>query len=217
MNNPTINLKRALKDIFKRNVPADDFVGYEKLVAFMKERSLQKLEGDIIEIGAFMGGGTAKLAKFARKYGKKVYAVDTFEPVLDKTVSKSGVTQCDVYQAFLEGRSMLEVYQETTRGFDNIITIREDSRKVKFDKEQKFIFGFVDGCHQRAYVNNDFHVIWPNLVSGGALGFHDYKYDDWPGVTQAADELLDKHKNQIREVHEIEGKYGILTALLIKK
>ena len=115
MNNSTINSKRALRDILKHNVPADDFVGYEKLVAFMRERSLQKLEGDIIEIGAFMGGGTIKLAKFARKYGKKVYAVDTFEPALDKTVSKSGVTQCAVYQAFLEGRSMLEVYQEIRR------------------------------------------------------------------------------------------------------
>lgn len=217
MSNPTINFKRALRDIFKRNVPADDFVGYEKLVAFMKELSLHKLQGDIIEIGAFMGGGTVKLAKFAKKYGKEVYAVDTFEPVLDETVSKSGITACAVYQAFLEGRSMLEVYQETTRGFDNIITIREDSKKVKFDKEQKFVFGFVDGCHQRAYVNNDFYVIWPNLVSGGALGFHDYKYDDWPEVTQAVDELIDEHNNEIREVHEIEGKYGILSVLLIKK
>ena len=217
MSNPTINFKRALRDIFKRNVPTDDFVGYEKLVAFMKELSLHKLQGDIIEIGAFMGGGTVKLAKFAKKYGKEVYAVDTFEPILDETVSKSGITACAVYQAFLEGRSMLEVYQETTRGFDNIITIREDSKKVKFDKEQKFVFGFVDGCHQRAYVNNDFYVIWPNLVSGGALGFHDYKYDDWPEVTQAVDELIDKHNNEIREVHEIEGKYGILSVLLIKK
>jgi len=183
----------------------------------MKERALQKLEGDIIEIGAFMGGGTIKLAKFARKYGKKVYAIDTFEPGLDKTISKSGPTACDVYEAFLQGRSMLEVYQETTRGFDNIITIKEDSRKVKFNKEQKFIFGFVDGCHQQDYVNNDFYIIWPNLVSGGILGLHDYKYDDWPEVTQAIDNLMDKHKNEISEVHEIEGKYSILSALLVKK
>ncbi|TRZ95850.1 MAG: hypothetical protein D4R82_01625, partial [Dehalococcoidia bacterium] len=108
-------------------------------------------------------------------------------------------------------------YQETTRGFDNIITIKEDSRKVKFNEEQKFIFGFVDGCHQQDYVNNDFYIIWPNLVSGGILGLHDYKYDDWPEVTQAIDKLMDKHKNEISEMHEIEGKYSILSVLLIKK
>lgn len=212
-----INFKSLLSNILKPKLHADDFVGYENLIAFMKERSLQKLEGDIIEIGAFMGGGTIKLAKFAKKYGKKVYAIDTFEPDLDKTISKSGPTACDVYEAFLQGHSMLEVYQETTRGFDNIITIKEDSRKVKFNEEQKFIFGFVDGCHQQDYVNNDFYIIWPNLVSGGILGLHDYKYDDWPEVTQAIDKLMDKHKNEISEMHEIEGKYSILSVLLIKK
>lgn len=206
-----------MRGILKAKTKADDFVGYEKLVAFMRKRALQKLEGDIIEIGAFMGGGTIKLAKFAGKYGRKVYVIDTFEPELDKTVSKSGMTACAVYEAFLQGHSMLDVYQKTTQHFDNIVTIREDSLKTRFDKGQKFIFGFVDGCHQWTYVNNDFYVIWPHLVSGGILGFHDYKYDDWPEVTRAVDELIDKHKNEISEVLEIEGKYSILSVLLIKK
>ena len=212
-----LSFRKILRKILARKAPPDDFVGYENLIAFMQERGLHKLEGDIIEIGAFMGGGTIKLAKFAKKYGKKVYVVDIFEPSLDQTVSPGGVTACDVYQAFLGGRSMLEVYQEATRGFDNIITIKEDSMKVRFPEEQRFIFGFVDGCHQRAYVENDFHIIWPNLVSGGALGLHDYKYDDWPEVTQAIDALIDEHKNEISEMHEIVGSYGISSILLIKK
>ncbi|MBC8511522.1 MAG: class I SAM-dependent methyltransferase [Dehalococcoidia bacterium] len=217
MSNPTIKFKRALRDIFKRNVPADDFVGYEKLVAFIKKRSLQRLDGDVIEIGAFMGGGTVKLAEFASKYGKKVYAIDTFEPGLDQTVSKSGITARAVYDAYLEGRSMWEVYEETTSGFDNIITIREDSRKIKFAREQKFIFGFIDGCHQEAFVTNDFYIVWPHLVSGGVLGLHDYKYHDWPEVTQAVDKLIDRHRDEIGEIHEVQGKYDILSVLLVKK
>jgi len=80
---------------------------------------------------------------------------------------------------------MLDVYQETTRGFDNIVTIKGDSKKVRFPEEQKFVFGFVDGCHQAEYVINDFNVIWQHLVSRGVLGLHDYKFDDWPEVTPA--------------------------------
>ncbi|HXZ94691.1 MAG TPA: hypothetical protein VEG28_02115, partial [Dehalococcoidia bacterium] len=89
----------------------DDFVGYEVLIDFMKQRALHKLEGDIIEIGPYIGRGTAKLAKFARRYGKKVYAIDVFDPSLDRTLSKSGIKAGDVYEAFLRGRSMLEAYQ----------------------------------------------------------------------------------------------------------
>jgi hypothetical protein len=195
----------------------DDFVGYEVLIEFMRERALCKLEGDIVEIGAYMGRGTARLAKFARRYGKKIYAIDVFDPGLDKTLSKSGIKAGDVYEAFLQGRSMLAAYQESTRGLDNIITIREDSKKVSFRKEQRFMFGFIDGCHQQAYVENDFHLIWPHLVSGGALGLHDYKFDDWPEVTQAANKLMRAHKREIREAYEIEGKYNILSLLLVKK
>jgi len=195
----------------------DDFVGYEVLIDFIKQRALYELEGDIIEIGAYMGRGTAKLAKFAQRYGKKVYAVDVFDSSLDKTMSKSGIKAGDVYEAFLQGRSMLEAYQESIRGFDNILTIREDSKKLSFPEEQRFIFGFIDGCHQQAYVENDFHVIWPHLVSGGALGFHDYKFDDWPEVTEAADKLVHAHKKEINAAYKIEGKYNILSLLLIKK
>jgi predicted O-methyltransferase YrrM len=195
----------------------DDFVGYEVLIDFMKQRALHKLEGDIIEIGAYMGGGTAKLAKFAQRYGKKIYAIDVFDPGLDKTMSKSGIKAGDVYEAFLQGRSMLQAYQKSTRVFDNIITIREDSQKVSFPQEQRFIFGFIDGCHQQSYVENDFHVIWPHLVRGGVLGFHDYKFDDWPEVTEATNKLMQAHKKEISEAYEIEGKYDILSLLLIKK
>ena len=195
----------------------DDFVGYEVLVDFMKQRTLCKLGGDIVEIGAYMGRGTARLANFAHTYGKKVYAIDVFDPGLDKTLSKSGIKAADVYEAFLKGRSMLAAYRASTRGLDNVVTIREDSRKVSFPEEQKFVFGFIDGCHQQSNVENDFHVIWPHLISGGVLGLHDYKYGDWPEVTKAADKLIHAHRREISEAYEIEGKYNILSLLLVKK
>ena len=211
---PTVN--RVSPGIPLEDDP-DDFVGYELLIDFIKKRALHQLEGDIIEIGAYMGRGTAKLARFARRYGKKVYAIDVFDPGLDKTLSVSGIKAGDVYEAFLQGRSMLAAYQESTRAFDNIVTIREDSRKVSFPAERRFMFGFIDGCHQQEYVENDFYVIWPHLVSGGVLGLHDYRFDDWPEVTKATHKLMRAHKREIGAAYEIEGKYNILSLLLVKK
>ena len=187
----------------------NDFVGYEVLIAFMEKRGLKKLEGDIIEIGAFMGGGTAKLAKFALKYGKKVYAIDIFDPRRDKTPDNNGVKMCDIYQAFLQGRSQLEVYQQATNSFDNIVTINKDSKRVRFTRGQKFIFGFIDGNHQPDYVINDFNLIWRNLVPGGSVGFHDYNFD-LPEVTDAIDGLIYKHRDEISEVHEIKQSHIVI-------
>ena len=195
----------------------EEYVGYENLIRFIEERSLQNLDGDIIEIGAYMGGGTVKLAGFARKYNKKVFAIDTFDPGVDRTVGRGGVSAGEVYQAFLEGPSMIDVYEKATTGLDNIVTIRRDSRCVAFPKEQRFFFGFVDGCHQRSYVENDFMVIWPHLVGGGAIGFHDYRFDDWPEVTAAVDGIVSDHRGEIAETVEIKGRGDVSTLLLVKR
>jgi len=195
----------------------EEYVGYENLIRFIEDRALQHLDGDIIEIGAYMGGGTVKLARFAKKYHKKVFAVDTFDPGVDLTVGRGGVTAGEVYQAFLEGPSMFEVYEKTTHGWDNIVTIRKDSRCLAFPREQKFFFGFVDGCHQKSYVENDFAVIWPQLVSGGAIGFHDYKFDDWPEVTPAVDQIVSDHRGEIVAIEEIRGRGEVATLLLVKR
>ena len=203
------SLLKFLQGIRARKAPANDFVGYEVLLNFIKERCLHKLDGDLIEIGSFMGGGTAKLARFARKNHKLVYAIDIFDPAADETATPDGIRMCDIYQAFLKGRSQLEVYRETVRGLDNVVTIIKDSKEASFPKEQRFIFGFIDGNHRPDYVRNDFSIIWPNLVPGGALGFHDYN-TELPEVTRCIDGLMAEHAGEISETHEIRPEHIIL-------
>jgi hypothetical protein len=41
---------------------ATDFSGYEPLLNYIEANKIYELKGDFLEIGAFMGGGTAKLA-----------------------------------------------------------------------------------------------------------------------------------------------------------
>ena len=195
----------------------EEFVGYENLIAFMERKGLHNLTGDFVEIGAYMGGGTAKLAEYAGKYGKKVYAVDIFQAERDDTMGKGGVKAGDVYQAFLKGRSMLEAYKQNTCTFDNIVTIIGDSRRVTFPSSQIFVFGFIDGCHQASFVESDFRLLWGHMVSGGVVGLHDYKFEDWPEVTVAAGKILSAFQAEIAEAEEIEAGYGILSLMLTKK
>jgi len=189
--------------------PPIDFIGYETLLDFIREKALYRLDGDLIEIGSYVGGGTVKLARFARKYQKKVYAVDIFDPSTDETETPDGARMNVIYEAFLEGRSQSEVYQETTRGFDNIVTIKDDSRNVGFSRAQRFMFGFIDGNHHPEYVRNDFHIVWSHLVPHGVLGFHDY-HSELPEVTEAIDRLMAEHAGEISETHEIKEKHIIL-------
>ena len=196
-------------EILSTENAANDFVGYEALIDFIDNHELFKLEGDFIEIGAFMGGGTVKLAKYAKAHGKQVFAIDVFNPSFDSTQDTTGTKMCDIYEAFLQGRSQKEIYEKTTLNFDNIITIDKDSKDVEFSREQKFILGFIDGNHQPDYVRNDFSTIWNNLVPGGVIAFHDYNFD-LPEVTETINALIEENRDDIKEINEIKDKYIIL-------
>jgi hypothetical protein len=196
------SLRQFLQKLRLREAPAPDFVGYEVLLDFIEEHSLHRLEGDLIEIGSFMGGGTIKLARYARKHGKRVFAVDIFNPAVDDTATPDGTIMRDIYLAFLEGRPQLEVYEQAVRRLDNIVTIKQDSKTVSFPPEQKFVFGFIDGNHHLDYVRNDFLIVWQNLVEGGIVGFHDY-HTELPDVTRCVDEILAEHAGEIDETQEI--------------
>ena len=125
-------LPAILQRILRRPLPALDFVGYEVLVDFIREKSLHRLDGDLVEIGAFMGGGTAKLARFAARYGKRVFAIDIFNAAADTTESRDGTRMSEIYLAYLEGGSQRDAYRNAILGLDNVVTIDEDSSTVSF-------------------------------------------------------------------------------------
>ena len=56
-----------------------DLVGYESLIKVLDKEWVARLPGDFVEIGSFVGGGTRKLANYAMRFGKRVYAIDIFE------------------------------------------------------------------------------------------------------------------------------------------
>lgn len=202
------------------HLTSKDLVGYEKLIDFINEREAFKLDGHIVEIGVLFGGGTAKLAKFAKAHKKNVYAIDVFDPHFDGSQNLEGVkmsTQYRIRRLLVGGfknKSQFEVFKETTRGFDNVIVMKEDSKNVNFSPTEKFMFCFIDGNHTSEYVMNDFYKVWTNLVPGGVIGFHDYN-GDIPDVTKAVDYLIEKHQNEIEEVfHE---NYGSLMLIVKNK
>ncbi len=195
-------LAGILRRLFHRPPAALDFVGYEVLVDFIREKSLHRLDGDLVEIGAFMGGGTAKLARFAAGCGKRVFAIDIFDPTADTTESLGGTRMSEIYLAYLEGGSQRDAYRKAIAGLDNVVTIAEDSSTVRFPPEQRFVFGFIDGNHRPEYVQKDFNLVWPNLVDDGVLGFHDYN-SELPEVTACIDRIIAGHAAEIAETREI--------------
>jgi hypothetical protein len=190
-----------------------DFVGYETLVEFLTSHQVERLAGDFVEIGAFLGGGTAKLAKVAESCNKIVWVIDVFDPTFDQTETIDGRKMCDLYKPLVREASQERIFRWITGAYAQYIRVlKADSREVVFPRETTFCFGFIDGNHDPAWVESDFHLVWKALVPGGWIGFHDYG-GDLPQVTCTVDRLVSECADEIADTIRVPEK----TIILISK
>ncbi len=153
---------------------------YSSVLTFMRPRSV---EGDIVEIGAFVGKGTRQLCEAFPN--KTVYAVDIFDIHADETANMSGTPMSKFYEDELAGRDQAEVFLENTKGLENLVVVRGDSTKVKFPKSPLFLT-IIDGGHSPEVLKKDFK----KAAKSAFVAFHDYRHD-LPEVTAAIDEITE--------------------------
>ncbi|MBZ5604282.1 MAG: class I SAM-dependent methyltransferase [Acidobacteriia bacterium] len=206
-----LRFKSATPPAAPMNLPQiTDLTGYEVLVERIHREGLDRLNGDFLEIGCFLGGGTAKLAKVAASAGKRVWVIDLFDPAFDLTKNLAGDAMADLYRRFLNGCTQEQVFQEVTRPWARAIRVlREDSMKVKLPEDLRLAFAFVDGNHDPAWVRSDFKLVWDRLLPGGWAGFHDYR-DDLPEVTAMLDSLLALHQDEIGQIETVPSRWILL-------
>jgi hypothetical protein len=177
-------------------------VGYESLIRRLRRLRIGAVAGDFVEIGAFLGGGSRKLAAYAAGLcpPRTLHVADVFDPDFDWTTTTAGRSMAQVYSRFLDqfgGCSQLEVFKRVVAGMENINVIIGDSKNLSLPCAA-VAFAFVDGNHDPEYVTNDFYKVWSLVPSGGVVAFHDYG-GNLPQTTAAIEHLRDTHRSELRE------------------
>ena len=180
--------------------PWSDSVGYEVLLEEIERHRLERVAGDVLEIGVLLGGGTAKLCGwFARRApGKRVIAVDVFDPEFDPTTTVKGWTMSELYAHRIGNRDQRAVFDDITGGYENLVVIVGDSTSVQLPAD-RLAFAFVDGSHVPDDVRSDFELVFGRLAPGGIAAFHDYGAD-LPEVTSTLDACVEAHPGEIARV-----------------
>jgi Methyltransferase domain len=175
-----------------------DISGYETLLEAIRRHHIAAVDGDVVEIGAFIGGGTYKLCKLFEREApeKRIFAVDVFDPTFDVSPAY-GVTQADLYEDTLHGRNQRSIYDEVTASCRNLTTIAGDSAQLELPTDE-IAYAHIDGNHDPAYVRGDFELVWPAVSGGGIVSFDDYG-QDLQHVTEAINRLVEDHRNDIEE------------------
>lgn len=190
-----------------------DMTGYEILLDAIVQNKVYALDGDFVEVGAFLGGGTYKLSQLLKKLApeKKIYTIDIFDPNSDKSMCTRGVTMTDLYQGVLQGKDQYEAYKQVTKNCNNVITIKKDSQEANLPC-QNICFAYIDGNHNPEYVRSDFFLVWDKLVPNGMVVFDDYGFD-LPQVTKTIHDLISENRNKVKRI----WTSGLKTILIQKE
>jgi predicted O-methyltransferase YrrM len=157
--------------------------------------------GDVVEIGAFLGGGTYILSNFLalNASSKRLFTIDIFDPRFDVTPCTKGYSMSSLYAQALAGRSQEDVFRQVTKDSKNLTVLKADSKHVCLPCDS-ICFAFIDGNHEFSYVKHDFKMVWDKLVSGGVVALDDYGFDI-PEVTQAIHQLIGEHSSEIKRFY----------------
>jgi hypothetical protein len=180
--------------------PWSDWVGYEILLEEIERHGIDRVEGDVLEIGALLGGGTAKLCRWfaTREPAKRVITIDVFDPAFDPTSTLEGWPMRELYANSIGDRDQRQVFDDVTRGCDNLVVVTGNSTQVEIPTD-RLAFAFVDGSHVAEDVRVDFETVWRRLAPGGLAAFHDYG-ENLPGVTHTLHECIGRHADEIARI-----------------
>ena len=148
------------------------------------------LQGDVIEVGSWLGKSTVHLALGCKISGNGiVHAVDIF---------KGNPGKEEMYKAPLEkGESIFGRFKQNLKlaAVSSYVkpykmTSKKASQKISVNARLVFI----DACHDYEFVREDIQLWKQKIVKGGLLAVHDF-HPDFPGSIRAIkEEILDNKK-----------------------
>lgn len=155
--------------------PGDGMMPQDELLAIYRLAVEWPVEGDIIELGAWIGLTTSYLATACRVRGSgKVWAVDTFAGTMEGDrrypgVEHHGGTTLPEFHRRVDGAGVTDLV-ETLPG------LTREMAGVYPGQPARLLL--IDADHSYAGVRDDFNRWLPHVAPGGVVVFHDYRFPD---------------------------------------
>lgn len=148
-------------------------IPYGELLKEDEELLWKYSQGDIMEIGTFLGRSAVL---FSRK-AKSVHTIDLFEKILDIVDEKNRKHYKELFRKY---NHKIQVVADNLKKYGNIFVVqRTIDLFIKWNHQGvKFDVIFLDGDHSYNGVKDDFYETLPLLKDNGFIIFHDSVKND---------------------------------------
>jgi O-methyltransferase len=179
----------------------------EKLIYYLLESINNKIDGDIVEFGCYVGESSKYLMKtlIETNEKKKLFVYDSFEglPDLSSWEENTGWTP-----RTLKTSEDILINNFTTNKLPLPIIHKDWFKNIPENKiPEKISFAFLDGDFYDS-IYDSLTKIYDKVQDGGYICFHDYKRNDLPGVNAAIQEFF-RERNIEDTTVEVTTQLGV--------
>ena len=171
-----------------------------KILAVLEETLRNNIDGDVVELGCYVGTTTVFLRRLLMQYksDKVLHAYDSFAGLPDKTREDASPAG----EQFKAGELYAQK-SEFIRHFKQAGLQLPVMHKAWFsdltldDMPQKISFAFLDGDFYGS-IHDSLKLVWPRLAKGAIVIVDDYQSEALPGAKRAVDEWLVTHPARLQ-------------------
>ncbi len=209
------------------NISKERFLSLYQAVRYIYRN---KIEGDFVECGVFMGGSAMMIANTMREideknyFKKKVWLYDTFDGMPDADENDVNIDN-QIASDFLKNSTKKENSKDIW-AYSSLDYVKKNLKKTKLEDENIIIVkGLVEETLEKnkpskislLRLDTDFYqstkieldMLYPNLVVGGVIIIDDYGH--WKGCKKAVDEYFNNKNNFFLQQIDYSGIIGIKT------
>jgi O-methyltransferase len=171
---------------------------------------LDKLAGDMAELGVDKANSASVLARAAGRLGKQIYLFDTFEGFSERDLVGNEVKHRGGYA----DTSLTQAKENVPGDHVHFMVGYFPETAVDVPNDAQFCLVHLD-CDLYKPFRAALDYFWPRLVPGGFLIMHDYTSLYWEGVEKAVEEFFADKVESVIPIPDMSGTVAVRKAKIL--
>jgi len=171
-----------------------------KILALLEETLRNNIDGDVVELGCYVGTTTIFLRRILNQRGsdKVLHAYDSFAGLPPKTSEDASPAGEQFKAGELLAQKSVFIKHFKQAGLQLPVMHKAwFSELAPNDMPEKIAFAFLDGDFYGS-IHDSLKLVWPRLTEGAVVIVDDYQSEALPGAKRAVDEWIKTHPARLQ-------------------
>jgi predicted O-methyltransferase YrrM len=181
-----IDLDELVRGFVPDGMPQADMTRFYGFALVYEQLLKENIPGDLVELGTYQGRTATLLARMARRMGRTLHVLDTFEGFDPRDITGHDAT---VQAASFADTSLDAVRARVGEEAVRFVKGYFPETAAELPADGRYCLAHID-CDLYAPIMAALEYFYPRMSPGGFIIVHDYTSPSWAGAERAVDEFF---------------------------